>query len=93
MRNGLLITAALFCLATSVLAANDQQNAQPQSKQAEHTQMARYDAEGSMDQASAQSNCMPTTGQNSKPSKNKQQDDPEGDPHASQNRVEYGGAG
>ncbi|HYN15305.1 MAG TPA: hypothetical protein VES66_05895 [Terriglobales bacterium] len=92
MRNALLITAALFCLATSALAADEKQNAQPQSKQTEQTQMARNDADGSMDHASsAKSDCMPKAGKQSQP-KNRQ-DNSEGDPQASQNQVEYGGAG
>lgn len=94
MRNALLITAALFCLATSALAADEKQNAQPQPNQTEQTQMARNDADGSMDHASsAKSDCMPKAGKHSKPKKNEQQDDPEGDPQASQNQVEFGGGG
>ena len=92
MRNALLITAALSCLATSALAADEKRNAQPQSKQAEQTQMARNDADGSMGHASStRSDCTPKRGKHSK--RKNQQDNWEGNPQASQNQVEYGGGG
>ncbi len=94
MRNAFLITAALFSLATAVTAADQKKDAQPQSPQTEQTQVARYDADGSKDYASsAKSDRKPKAWEHSKPKKNKQQDGPEGDPQASQNEVEYGGAG
>jgi len=92
MRNAFLITAVLFSLATAATAAEQKKNAQPQSQQTEQTQVARYDADGSMDHAaSTKSDCMPAKGKHSQP-KNRQ-DNSEGDPQASQNQVEYGGAG
>jgi hypothetical protein len=94
MRNAFLITAAVFCLATSALASDKKQNAPPQSKQTEHVQLASNDADGSMDHASsAKSDCMPKAGKHSKPKKNKQQDNPGEDSQASQNQVEFGGGG
>ncbi len=92
MRNAFLFTAVLFSLATAATAAEQKKDAQPQSTQTEQTQMARYDASGSMDHASStKSDCMPAQGKHSQP-KNRQ-DNSEGDPQASQNQVEYGGAG
>jgi len=92
MRNTFLITAVLFSMATAALAADRKNVAQPESQQAEQTQMARNDADGSMDQAtSTKSNC-PTKRQKHSQRKN-QQDDRQGDPQGSQNQVEYGGAG
>ncbi len=93
MRNTLLTTAILFCLAAPSMAADQKKNAQPQSKQTEEqTQVARNDADGYRDHASsAKSDCMPKPSKQSKP-KNAQ-DDPEGDPQAAQNQVEYGGGG
>ncbi len=94
MRNALVTTAILFCLATAAVAGDQKQDAQLQSRQTKQTQMARNDANRSMDHASsAQSDCMPKAGKDSAPRKNKQQDDPEGDPQASQNQVEFGGGG
>lgn len=88
MRNALLITAALFCLTTSALAGEGKNNSQPQPKQAEQVQMASNKAEGSM----SKSDCMPKAGKQSK-KRNKPRGDWEGDTQASQNQVEYGGAG
>jgi len=91
MRNTFLIATVLFCLATAVLAADQKNDAQQQPQPTEQTQMARNDAGGSMDHlASAKTECPP---KNKKHSQRKQQDDPEGDPQASQNQVEYGGGG
>jgi len=94
MRN-LLLTATIMLTLTGASMASEQKNdAQPLSKQTQLVQMARSDADGSMDHVSpAQSDCMPKAGKHSKPKKNQQQDDPEVDPQASQNQVEYGGAG
>jgi len=92
MRNAFLITAVLFSLATAASAADQKKDAQPQSKQTEQTQVARYDADGSKDYASsAKSDRRPKPGKKSQP-KNRQ-DNSEGDPQASQNQVEYGGGG
>ena len=92
MRNAFLITAVLFSLATAASAAEQKKDAQPQSQQTEPTQVARYHAKGSKDHASSnKSDCMPASGKQSQP-KNRQ-DNLEGDPQASQNQVEYGGAG
>ena len=92
MRNAFLITAVLFSLATAATAAEPKKDAQPQSTQTEQTQVARYHADRSMDYASStKSDCMPASGKQSQP-KNRQ-DNSEGDPQASQNQVEYGGAG
>ncbi len=91
MRNALLTITILFCLAAS-MAADQKKSAKPQSKQPQQTQVARNDTGGSMDYASsANSDCMPKPGKQSKP-KNAE-DNPEGDPQASQNQVEYGGGG
>jgi hypothetical protein len=91
----LILTAAIMLALTAASMASEQKNdAQPQSKPTQQVQMARSDADGSMDHASpAQSDCMPKAGKYSKPKQNQQQDDPAGDPDASQNQVEYGGAG
>jgi len=92
MRNTFLITAVLFWVATAAVAADQKKDAQQQSPQTEQTQMARNDAYGRMDHASsAKSDCAPKTGKHSR--QKNQQDDPEGDPQASQNQVEYGGGG
>jgi len=92
MRNMFLITAVLFWLATAAVAADQNKDAQQQSQPTEQTQMARNDADGSMDHAaSAKSECPPETEKHSQ--RKRQQDDPEGDPQASQNQVEYGGGG
>jgi len=92
MRNTFLIAAVLFSMATAALAADRKNVAPPESQQVEQTQMARNDADGSMDRAtSTKSNC-PTKRQKHSQRKN-QQDDRQGDPQGSQNQVEYGGAG
>ncbi len=92
MRNAFLITAVLFTLATAATAAEQKKDAQPQSTQTEQAQMAHYDADGSKDYASStRSDCMPASPKRSQP-KNRQNNS-EGDPQASQNQVEYGGAG
>jgi len=92
MRNTLVTAALLFSLATAAMASDKKKDVQPQSQPTEQTQVARYDADGSMDYApSKKSDRMPKPGKQSKP-KNLQ-DDLEGDPQASQNQVEYGGGG
>jgi len=92
MRNAFLITAVLFSLATAATAAEQKKNAQPQSQPTEQIQVARYDVDGSKDYASsAKSDRMSKPGKKSQPEH--QQDNSEGDPQASQNQVEYGGAG
>jgi hypothetical protein len=92
MRNALLTLAILFCLVTAGTAADQKKSAQPQSKQTQQVQVTRNEGDRSMDDASStKSDCLPKPGKQSKP-KNAQ-DDPEGDPQASQNQVEYGGGG
>jgi len=92
MRNTFLITAILSCLATAAVAAEQKQDAQPQSQQAEQTQMARTDPDGSMDQVSSpKRDCTPRAARHSR--RKNQQEDAKGDPQAPQNQVEYGGAG
>ena len=92
MRNAFLVTAVLFSLATAAAAAEQKKDAQPQSKPTEQTQMARNNDDGPTDYASsAQSDCMPAPGKQSQ-TRNRRNNS-EGDPQASQNRVEYGGAG
>ena len=93
MRNALLTITILFCLATASTAADQKKSAQLlQSNQTEQIHVARNDASGSMDaDASMSSDCVPKTSSQSK--KKSAKDDPEGDPRASQNQVEYGGAG
>jgi Ni/Co efflux regulator RcnB len=90
MRNALLTTALLFCLATASMAADQKKAAQAESKQTQQTQMARNDADRSMDHASSvKGDCVPQSGGQFKDL----QDRPEGDPEAPQNPVEYGGGG
>lgn len=92
MRNTFLIAAVLFSMATAALAADRKNVAQPESQQVEQTQMARNDADGSMDHASSKkSECPPKRQKHSQ--RNNQRDDRQGDPQGSQNQVEYGGAG
>jgi len=92
MRNTFLMTAVLFSMATAALAAGRKNVAQPDSQQAEQTQMARNDADESMDQATSPKNNCSTKRQKHSQRKN-QQDYRQGDPQGSQNQVEYGGAG
>ena len=89
-RNALLTTAVLFCLATSALAGDKKQNAQPQSQETRQTQRAGSDADTSVDHtASTKSDCP-----EKKHSKRKhQQSEPERDSQVPQNQVEYGGGG
>jgi hypothetical protein len=92
VRNAFLITAMLFSLAAAAMAAEQKNNdAQPQSQQTEPAQMARNHVDGPANYASStQSDCVPAA----KPSQTKpQRTNSEGDPQASQNHVEYGGAG
>jgi hypothetical protein len=94
MRNLLLTTAIMLAVTGASMASEQKNDAQPQSTQTQPVQMALSHADGSMDHASpAQSDCKPQAGKYSKPKKNQQQNDPAGDPDASQNHVEYGGAG
>ena len=88
-RNAFLITAALFCLATSAL-ADKKQNSQPQPQPTQQSQMAQAGAEGSKDQASSAQNDYPVKPQ--KHAKRKQQpSDPRSDPELWQRL--YGGGG
>ena len=90
MRNTLVTTALLFSLATAAMASDKKKDVQSQSQPSEQTQVARYDADRSKNYASsAKSDRMPKPGKQSKDL----QKDSEGDPQASQNQVEYGGAG
>jgi hypothetical protein len=88
MRNSLLTTAVLVCLATAGMADDQKKDGDAQPKKTEQTQMARNDAHRSIDYASSVNNCWPKSG-NSK----SLQDNPEADPAAPQNQVEYGGGG
>lgn len=91
-RNAFLITAALFCLASFATAAEQKKQSAPQSQQGEQqTEMARNDGDTHMESNFSNKNDCGPKGEKSRP--NHLQDDPEGDPQASQNRVEYGGAG
>jgi hypothetical protein len=89
-RNAILITAALFCLATSALAADEKQNAQPLPQPTEQSQMARTDAQGPMDQASS-TKCECATKPQKHAKEKHQQSEPQNDPQAWQ--PEYGGGG
>jgi hypothetical protein len=91
-RSVILITAALFCLAISALAADQKQNAQPRPQQTEQTQMAQTGAEGSKDQASlAQNDCKVKPKKHSK--QKQQRSEPQSEPQLWQTQVEYGGGG
>jgi len=91
-RNAFLMTAVLFCLATTAVAADQKKDAQPQSKQTEQTQVARNDTSGPMGHASVtKDDCTQKPAR--QPKVSNMHDDPEGDPQASQNQVEYGGGG
>jgi hypothetical protein len=92
-RNAFLITAVLFCFASFAMAGQQKKESAPRSQQGEQqSEMARNDVDARMDgDASTKSACGP---KQEKESKSKDmQDAPEGDPQASQNQVEYGGAG
>jgi Ni/Co efflux regulator RcnB len=90
MRNALLTTAVVFCLATASMAADQKKDAQAQSKQTQQTQLAHNDADRSMDHASSvKSDCVPKSEEQSRDL----QDGPKGDPEGPQNQVEYGGGG
>jgi orotidine-5'-phosphate decarboxylase len=91
-RNAFLITAVLFCLASLAAAAEQKKDLASQSAPSEQQiEMARNNADAGMDYASAKSVCAPK--QTSESKLKNTQDDREGDPQASQNDVEYGGAG
>jgi hypothetical protein len=78
-QNALLITAALFCLATSALAGDKKQNSQPQPQPTQQSQMAQSSADGSKDQASSAQTDYPVKPQ--KHAKRKPQpSDPQSDP-------------
>lgn len=92
MRNALLTITIFFCLAAVSTAADQKKSPRAQPEQTQQTQVARNDTDGSMDDASsAKSDCMPKAEKQSKPKNT--QPDPEGDPQASQNQIEYGGGG
>ena len=89
-RNAFLITAALFCLATSALAADGKQNAQPQPQPTEQSQMAQTGAEAPKDQTSPAKNDCPVKPK--KHSKQKQQrTEPQSDLELWQSQLLYGG--
>ena len=92
-RNVSLIAAALFCFASFAMATEQKGQSAPQPQQTEQQMnVARNDANAHMHgDASSMSECPPD---HRKHSNSKQmQGDPEGDPQASQNQVEYGGGG
>jgi len=92
MRKPFLITAVLFCLATAALATDHKKDAEPQRNQTEQNQKARNDLDGSMNHVfPAKSDDTHKRGKYS--NRRNQQDALKGDPQASQNQVEYGGAG
>ncbi len=91
-RNAFLITALLFCFASFAMAAEQKKQSTPKNQQeTQQTEMARNDADAHVDSNSSNKNDCGSKGEKSKPKH--MQDDPEGDPQASQNQVEYGGAG
>jgi hypothetical protein len=91
-RNALLITAVLFCLAISALAADQKQNAQPQPQPTEQTQMAHTDAEKSMEpSSSAKSGCAVKPQKHAE--RKQQRSEPKSEPELWQTQVEYGGGG
>jgi hypothetical protein len=91
-RNAFLITAALFCFASFAMAAEQKNESAPRSQQgSQQVEMARNDADAHMDSNSSNKKDCGPKGEQSTPKH--MQDDPEGDPQASQNQVEYGGAG
>jgi len=91
VRNALLITAMLFSLVAAATAADQKKNdAQPHSQPAEAAQMARNHVDGpAAYAASSRSDCVPPSAQSQTKPRRKNS---EGDPQASQNHVEYGGA-
>jgi hypothetical protein len=88
-RNAFLITAVLLSMTSAAIAAEQKQDSQSQqSDQTEKVQLARKTDDVSTEYASpAKAECMP------KPNPKNMHSDAEGDPQASQNQVEYGGAG
>jgi hypothetical protein len=91
-RNAFLITALLLCFASFAMAAEQKKQSAPRTQQeVQQTEMARNDGDAHMDSNSSNNNDCGQKGEKSKPKH--MQDDPEGDAQASQNQVEYGGAG
>ena len=91
-RNALLITATLFCLATSALAADGKQNQQPQpqSSQTGQAQTPQGGVEGSKDQvSSAQSDCKVKPKKHAK--QKQQQNESQSDLELWQSQLIYGG--
>ena len=91
-RNAFLITAVLFCFASLAVAGEQKKQSAPKPQQeVQQTEMARNDADAHMDGNFSSKNDCGCKGEKSK--MKHMQEDPEGDPQASQNQVEYGGAG
>ncbi len=90
MKQTVLITTVLLCLATAASAADGKKDAQPQSGHVQQMKMTRTEADAPMtEHVSRKDNCDP-----GKPSSPKNTTDGQtGDPDAAQNRVEYGGGG
>jgi hypothetical protein len=93
-RNTFLITALLFCFASFAVAAEHKKQSAPKPQQdAQQVEKAcdNTDAEG--DGNSSNKNDCGSKGEKSKSKSKHMQEDPEGDPEAPQNHVEYGGGG
>ncbi len=90
MKQTVLITTVLLCLATAASAADGKKDAQPQSDHIQQMKMRRTEADTPMSEhVSRKDNCDP--GKASDPKNTS--DGQTGDPDAAQNRVEYGGGG
>ena len=91
-RNAFLITALLFCFAGFAVAAEHKKQSAPKPQhEAQQTEKARDNADGDKDGSSSNKNGCDCEGGKSN-SKHRQQD-PEGDPEAPQNQVEYRAGG
>ena len=89
-RNAFLITAALFCLATSALAGEEIKHAQPQPQPTEQTQTAQPGAEAPKDQdSSAKCDCPVKPKKHAK--QKQQHTERQVDPDLLQNQKLYGG--
>ena len=92
-RNAFLTMAVLFCFASLATAANHKKGSVPQSPQSQQQSeiSGNYTPVAMDGNASAKTECAPNMEPES--NANYMQHDPEGDSAASQNQVEYGGAG
>ena len=92
-RNALLIATVLLCFAGFATATEHKKQSAPQSQNpAQQNEMYAQSTEVHINSdASAKGECRPKADTHSKT--NLLRDDPEGDSQASQNQVEYGGAG